>query len=175
MPSFCPMRRYCNKKAGFASGFFIVCRLLTLEAVVVVWQFALTFAAIRQADFQETVANHEGEVAGVVVQLQVFLVGSVAVEAAGGVVFRFFAEFGGLDGVVAGAVQGQAGLQAIAVGAGQYAVVGAFERVTCGSGRRRSGLAVGGCGGCRGGTAATQAACEQEGNEQSGGFEGFRH
>ena len=169
------MRRYCNKKAGFASGFFIVCRLLALEAVVVVWQFALAFAAIRQADFQETVANHEGEVAGVVVQLKVFLVGSVAVEATGGVVFRFFAEFGGLDGVVAGAVQGQAGLQAIAVGAGQYAVVGAFERVTCGSGRRRSGLAVGRCGGCRGGTAATQAACEQEGNEQSGGFEGFRH
>ena len=118
MPSFCPMRRYCNKKAGFASGFFIVCRLLALEAVVVVWQFALAFAAIRQADFQETVANHEGEVAGVVVQLQVFLVGSVAVEAAGGVVFRFFAEFGGLDGVVAGAVQGQAGLQTVAVDAG---------------------------------------------------------
>ena len=90
-------------------------------------------------------------------------------------VFRFFAEFGGLDGVVAGAVQGQAGLQAIAVGAGQYAVVGAFERVTCGSGRRRSGLAVGRYGGCCGGTTATQAACEQEGNEQSGGFEGFRH
>ena len=65
MPSFCPMRRYCNKKAGFASGFFIVCRLLALEAVVVVWQFALAFAAIRQADFQETVANHESEVAGV--------------------------------------------------------------------------------------------------------------
>ena len=169
------MRRYCNKKAGVASGFFIVCRLLALEAVVVVWQFALTFAAIRQADFQETIANHEGEVAGVVVQLKVFLVGSVAVEATGGVVFRFFAEFSGLDGVVAGAVQGQAGLQAIAVSAGQYAVVGALERVTCGGGRGRGGLAVGRCGGCRGGTAATQAACEQEGNEQSGGFEGFRH
>ena len=167
------MRRYCNKKAGFASGFFVVCRLLALEAVVVVWQFALAFAAIRQADFQETVANHEGEVAGVVVQLQVFFVGGVAVEAAGGVVFWFFAKFGGLDGVVAGAVQGQAGLQAIAVGAGQYAVVGAFERVACG--RRRGGLAVGRCGGCRGGTAATEAAGEQEGNEQSGGFEGFRH
>ena len=39
-----------------------------------------------------------------------FLIGSVAVEATGGVVFRFFAEFSGLDGVVAGAVQGQAGL-----------------------------------------------------------------
>jgi hypothetical protein len=38
---------------------------LALEAVVVVWQFALAFAAIRQADFQETVANHESEVAGV--------------------------------------------------------------------------------------------------------------
>ena len=120
------MRRYCNKKAGFASGFFIVCRLLALEAVVVVWQFALTFAAIRQADFQETIANHEGEVAGVVVQLKVFFVGSVAVEATGGVVFRFFAEFGGLDGVVA-AGQGQADLQAVAVGAGQNAVVGAEE------------------------------------------------
>ena len=174
MPSFCPMRRYCNKKAGFASGFFIVCRLLALEAVVVVWQFALTFAAIRQADFQETVANHESEVAGVVVQLQVFLVGSVAVEAAGGVVFRFFAEFGGLDGVVAGAVQGQAGLQTVAVGAGQDAVVGAFEGIARGSGGRQGSLAIGRRGGWRR-RVATQATGEEEGDEEAGGFEGFRH
>lgn len=68
-----------QQKSRIRIRLFVVCRLLALEAVVVVWQFALTFAAIRQADFQETIANHEGEVAGVVVQLKVFLVGSVAV------------------------------------------------------------------------------------------------
>ena len=149
-------------------------RLLALETVVVVWQFAFAFAAVWQAHFQEVVADHEGEVAGVVVQLQVFFVGGVAVEATGGVVFWFFAKFGGLDGVVAGAVQGQAGLQTVAVGAGQDAVVGAFEGIARGSGGRRGGLAIGRRGGWRR-RVATQATGEEEGDEEAGGFEGFRH
>ena len=148
---------------------------MALEAVVVVRQRAFAFAAVRQADFEEAVAHHEGEVAGVVVQLQVFFVGGVAVEAAGGVAFRFFAQFGGLDGVFARAVQGQAGLQAVAVRAGQDAVVGAFERVGGRLGGGRRGLCVGlRCGRGVVGEAA-HAAGEQQGNEQACGLDVFFH
>ncbi|EHM55575.1 hypothetical protein HMPREF9080_00626 [Cardiobacterium valvarum F0432] len=66
-------------------------------------------------------------------------VGGGAVHAAVLFVFLFFAKFGGLDGVVA-AGQGQADLQAVAVGAGQNAVVGAEEGGIVGS----LGLLLGG-------------------------------
>ena len=152
-----------------------VARLLAFEAVIVVRQRAFAFAAVRQADFEEAVAHHEGEVAGVVVQLQVFFVGGVAVEAAGGVAFWFFAQFGGLDGVFARTVQGQAGLQTVAVRAGQDAVVGAFERVGSGLGGGRRCLCVGlrrrrGVVG-----EAAHAAGEQQGNEQACGLDVFFH
>jgi len=42
-------------------------RLLALEAVVVVRQRAFAFATVWQADFEETVAHHEGGGAGGVV------------------------------------------------------------------------------------------------------------
>ena len=55
------------KKSRIFIRLFAVRRLLALETVVVVWQFAFAFAAVWQAHFQEVVADHEGEVAGVII------------------------------------------------------------------------------------------------------------
>ena len=105
---------------------------MPFKAEIFVRLFRVDFFAVRLAQFEVAVADVEGESVRLVVELQVLFVGGGAVHAAVLFVFLFFAEFGGLDGVVT-AGQGQADLQAITVSTRQNAVVGAKESGIVGS------------------------------------------
>ena len=126
-------------KSRSCDRLFVSCVLLAFETEFFVRLGRVEFFAVRAAQFEVAVANLEGEVARVVVELQVLFVGGGAIHAAVLFVFLFFAEFGGLDGVVA-ASQGQADLQAVAVSTRQNAVVGAKESSVIGG----LGLLLGG-------------------------------